>query len=239
MRRRSILTAGAMALAMTMSVQVAHAAVIDLTTDGSSGSVNGALFYQFDSIPTGSGVIDSFLRIQGMGVQHGYNTDGTIEYDTMASFTHSIQISDLPTIDIGGTLYREFMLDINQNGEPILSLDELRIALWDTGNLSGYSSIFASPIYDLDAGGDNWIKMDYSLNAGSGHGDIIALIPDAVFTGLESQYVYLYSKFGVNSVADDGFEEWAYGLQSPLIPEPTTITLLGFGALFLPRRKRR
>jgi hypothetical protein len=237
--RRSILTAGAMALAIVISVQVAHAAVIDLTTDGSSGSANGALFYQFDSIPTGSGVIDSFLRIQGMGVQHGYNTDGTIEYDTMASFTHSIQISDLPTIDIGGTLYREFMLDINQNGQNILSLDELRIALWDTGNLSGYSSIFASPIYDLDAGGDNWIKMDYGLNAGSGHGDIIALIPDSVFTGLESQYVYLYSKFGVNSVADDGFEEWAYGLQGPLIPEPTTIALLGFGGLFLLRRKHR
>ncbi len=217
----------------------ARAAVVDLTTDGSSGSANGALFYQFDSIPTGTGVIDSFLRIQGMGVQHGYNTDGTIEYDTMASFTHSIQISDLPTIDIGGTLYREFMLDINQNGEPILSLDELRIALWDTGNLSGYSSIFASPIYDLDAGGDNWIKMNYTLNAGSGHGDIIALIPDSVFTGLESQYVYLYSKFGVNSVADDGFEEWAYGMQGPLIPEPTTIALLGFGALVLLRRKRR
>ena len=239
MIRRSILTAGAVALAIIISTQVAHAAVIDLTTDGSSGSANGALFYQFDSIPTGSGVIDSFLRIQGMGVQHGYNTDGTVEYDTMASFTHSIQISDLPTIDIGGTLYREFMLDINQNGQNILSLDELRIALWDTGNLSGYSSIFASPIYDLDAGGDNWIKMDYSLNAGSGHGDIIALIPDSIFTGLESQYVYLYSKFGVNSVADDGFEEWAYGTSGPLIPEPTTIALLGFGALFLLRGKRR
>jgi hypothetical protein len=228
-----------MAVAIIVSVQVAHAAVIDLTTDGSSGSANGALFYQFDSIPTGSGVIDSFLRIQGFGVQHGYNTDGTVEYDTMASFTHSIQISDLPTIDIGGTTYREFMLDINQNGQNILSLDELRIALWDTGNLSGYSSIFASPIYDLDAGGDNWIEMDYSLNAGSGHGDIIALIPDSIFTGLESQYVYLYSKFGVNSVADDGFEEWAYGLQGPLMPEPTTIALLGLGTLFALRRKRK
>jgi hypothetical protein len=228
-----------MALAIIISAQVAYAEMVDLTTLGSSGSANGALFYQFDEIPTGTGLIDSFLRIQGMGVQQGYNTDGTVEYDTMASFTHSIQISDLPTVDIGGTLYREFMLDINQDGQRILSVDEIRIALWDTGNLSGYSSIFASPIWDLDETEDNWIKLDDLLNTGSGHGDMLALIPDSLFTGLESQYVYLYSKFGVNSPADNGFEEWAYGTQGPLIPEPTTIALLGFGALFLLRRKRR
>jgi hypothetical protein len=229
-----------MAVASMISALTVHAAVVDLSTLGNSGSANGALFYQFNEIPTGTGLIDSFVRIQGMGVQHGYNTDGTLEFDTMGGgFTHSIQISDLPTVDIGGTLYRELMLDINQNGEPILSVDEIRIALWDTGNLSGYSSIFASPIWDLDETEDNWIKLNDTLNAGSGHGDMLALIPDSVFTGLESQYVYVYSKFGVNSPADDGFEEWAYGTAGPLIPEPTTIALLGFGGLFLLRRKRR
>lgn len=228
-----------MALAIIITAQFAYADVVDLTTLGSSGSANGALFYQFDEIPTGTGIIDSFLRIQGFGEQHGYNTDGTVEYDTMSSFTHSIQMSDIPTVDIGGTLYRELMLDINQNGENILSVDEIRIALWDTGNLSGYSSIFASPIWDLDSAGDNWVKLDDTLNTGSGHGDMLALIPDNLFTGLESQYVYVYSKFGVNSPADDGFEEWAYGMEGPLIPEPATIALLGFGGLVLLRRKRR
>ncbi|UCF42894.1 MAG: PEP-CTERM sorting domain-containing protein [Planctomycetota bacterium] len=226
-------------LGMVIVQQSARAAVIDLTYEGASGSANGALFYQFNEIPTGTGVIDSFLRIQGFGVQQGYNTDGTVEFETMSSFTHSIQISDVPTVDIGGTLYREFLLDINQDGERILSVDEIRIALWDTGNLSGYSSIFASPIFDLDAGGDNWIKVDDLINTGGGHGDMLALIPDSLFTGLESQYVYLYSKFGVNSVADNGFEEWAYGTQGPLIPEPATIALLGLGTLFVLRRKRR
>ncbi|MHC4911463.1 MAG: PEP-CTERM sorting domain-containing protein [Planctomycetota bacterium] len=239
--RRLVWSALSIFLLGMVSIQTsARADVVDLTTLYSSGSANGALFYQFDEIPTGSGLIDSFVRIQASGVQHGYNTDGTLEFDTKPGvFTHSIQISDIPTIDIGGTLYRELMLDINQNGEPILSVDEIRIALWDTGNLSGYSSIFASPIWDLDAGGDNRIMLDDTLNAGSGHGDMLALIPDSLFTGLESQYVYVYSKFGVNSPADDGFEEWAYGMQGPLIPEPTTIALLGFGGLFLLRRKRR
>jgi hypothetical protein len=228
-----------MALAIMISAQVAHAAMIDLTYEGASGTANGGQFYQFNEIPTGTGVINSFLRISGFGVQHGYNTDGTVEFDTMASHTHSIQMSDLPIANIGGTDYRELFLDINQDGQRILSLDELRIALWDTGNLSGYSSIFASPIWDLDAGGDNWIKLDDWVNPGSGHGDMLALIPDSLFTGLESQYVYVYAKFGVNSVADNGFEEWGYSTVGPLIPEPTTVALLGFGALFLLRRKRR
>jgi hypothetical protein len=230
-----------MLVVFVLSVSSAYAVMLDLTTEGTSGIINGARFYQFNQIPTGSGRVNSFLRIQGFGVQHGYNTDGTLEFDTMPGpFTHSIQISDLPVANIGGIDYREFFLDINQDGQNILSLDELRIALWDTANLSGYATIFASPIWDLDAGGDNWIKFDDSLNAGSGHGDALALIPDSLFTGLESQYVYLYAKFGVNSVADNGFEEWGRGTNGePLIPEPATIALLGLGALVLLRRRRR
>jgi hypothetical protein len=216
-----------------------HAVMLDLSCEGASGIINGARFYQFNEIPTGTGRVNTFLRIQGFGEQHGYNTDGTVEYDTMASFTHSIQISDLPVANIGGTDYREFFLDINQDGERILSLDEIRIALWDSGNLSGYSTIFASPLYDLDAGEDNWIKLDDFLNIGSGHGDMLALIPDSLFTGPESQYVYLYAKFGANSPADNGFEEFGYGTNGePFIPEPATVLLLGLGALVSLRRRR-
>jgi hypothetical protein len=245
-RRRSILTAGAIAVAVTVYVSTTHAAVLDLTTHDSWGTINNAIFQQYSAGPGGTGNIDSFLRIQGMGVQEGYNTDGTVEFDTMASFTHSIQLADIPIVTNGGGDYREFLLDINQNGQNILSVDEIRIALWDTGDLDGddggYSYIFDSPIYDLDAGEDNWIKLDYALNTGtggSGAGDMLAYIPDSLFTGSETQYVYLYTKFGVNSVADDGFEEWAYGVDGPIIPEPATIALLGLGTLFVLRRKRR
>lgn len=222
------------------AVHPAHAAVIDLTYEGASGSANGARFYQYNEIPTGTGRVNTFLRIQGFGEQHGYNTDGTVEFHTMASFTHSIQLSVVPIANIDGTDYREFFLDINQDGERILSLDEIRIALHDTGDLSGYSSIFSSPLYDLDDGGDNWILLDDTVNTGGGHGDMLALIPKDLFTGPESQYVYLYAKFGVNSAADNGFEEFGYGSNGvPLIPEPTTVALLGLGALFLLRRRRR
>ncbi len=237
-RRVRVRKLAAAAFVCLLFAASAHAAVVDLTFEGASGTINGAIFMQFNEIPTGTGNIDSFLRIQGTGVQQGYNTDGTLEFDTkLGAFTHSIQISDMPIAYIGETGYREFFLDINQDGQRILSLDNIQIALHDTGDLTGYASIFASPIYDLDTGGDNWIKLDDLVNTGSGHGDMLALIPDSLFTGPESQYIYLYAKFGENSVADDGFEEWAFA-NPPLIPEPATVLLLGLGALALLRRRR-
>lgn len=226
-------------LLLVIGLSPAHAVVLDLTTEGAWGTINGARFYQFNEIPTGTGRVNTFLRIQGFGVQQGYNTDGTVEFETMASFTHSIQLSVVPIANIDGIDYREFFLDINQDGERIMSLDEIRIALWDSGNLSGYSTIFASPIYDLDAGGDNWILLDDFINTGSGHGDMLALIPDSLFTGLESQYVYLHAKFGEHSTADNGFEEFGYGSNGePLIPEPATVLLLALGAFVSLRRRR-
>jgi hypothetical protein len=59
---------------------------------------------------------------------------------------------------------------------------------------------------------------------------MLAYIPNSLFTG-QKQYVYLYSKFGVNFSAGNGPEEWA------CVPEPVTLVLLGFGGLFLRSRK--
>ncbi|MEE9369861.1 MAG: PEP-CTERM sorting domain-containing protein [Sedimentisphaerales bacterium] len=238
--RKLVLLTLILLLSAAIELPTAHAVVLDLTTEGSSGTINNAKFYQFNELPTGSGLIDSFLRIRGFGVQEGYNTDGTVEFDTMSSFTNSIQLSAsvVPIANIDGTLYREFLLDINQDGQNILSLDDIKIYLEATPDISGWPDNFSTPIYDLDNGGDNWIKMDETLNAGSGHGDMLALIPDSLFTGQEGQYIYLYAKFGVNSVADDGFEEWAYGTDGPIIPEPATVLLLGLGALALLRKRR-
>jgi hypothetical protein len=215
---------------------------------GSSGTINGADFQQYTDTGAGSGNIDAFVRIQSFGVQQGYNTDyrgaGFPEFDenTSASFTHSILLSDVPLVTSDGIDYREFLLDINQNGQVLLSLDELRIALHDLPDMIGYSSIFASPLYDLDLGEDSYVMLDYSLNGGSGQGDMLAYIPDSFFMDAFGVYlgehVYLYSKFGVNSVADDGYEEWAHGINGSVIPEPTAVLLLGLGGLAMLRRKR-
>ena len=246
MRRLRVRKLAAAAFVCLLFAASAHADMLDLTSEFSSGTINGAFFTQFNEIPTGTGRVNIFLRIQGTGVQQGFNTDGTPLYeDTKAGgFTHSIQLSDdvVPVANIGGTLYREFFLDINQDGQNILSLDNIQIALHDTGDETGYTSTFSDPIYSLNPDNDvidNWIKLDDSLNAGSGHGDMLALIPQSLFEGQEGKYIYLYAKFGVNSVADDGFEEWGYGSNGvPLIPEPATVLLLGLGALALLRKRR-
>jgi hypothetical protein len=73
---------------------------------------------------------------------------------------------------------------------------------------------------------------------------MLLFVPDSVFTGAANyveggnNYIYLYSRLGDNLSASDGFEEWAYGVDGPIIPEPATVALLGLGALFLLRRKR-
>src|SRR5262245_57950460 len=52
---------------------------LDLTARGAVGEINGALFRQYDARPTGTGVIDSFVRLQvpnaRTSIQQGYNTD--------------------------------------------------------------------------------------------------------------------------------------------------------------------
>jgi hypothetical protein len=216
-----------------------HAAIFDLTTAESTEIINGAIFHQYTAGPAGSGNIDAFVRIQAVGIQEGYNTSGRpVEFDenTSPTFTHSILLSSIPIVSDNGTDYRQFMLDINQNGQDILSVDELRIAMHSTGDLNTYSTIFSSPIYDLDAGGDNWILLDSTLSSGSGAGDMLVYFENSLFDGPD-QYIYLYSKFGVNSMADDGFEEWSYGMDGP-IPEPATIVLFGLGGLALIRKRR-
>ncbi len=247
MRRVRVRKLASAAFVCLLFAASAHADMYDLTDEGSWAIINGAILQQYTEGAGGSGNIDAFVRIQAFGVQEGYNTSyrgtGFPEFDenTSLTFTHSVLLSAVPTVTNGGTTYREFLLDINQDGQNLLSLDALEIALHASGNLFGYSTIFASPIYDLDAGEDNWVVLDYDLNAGSGAGDMLAFIPDNFFKdefgNYLNDYVYLYSRFGENSIADDGFEEWAHGVGGPVIPEPGTILLLGLGGLVLLRKR--
>jgi len=228
-----------------VAVSPAHAAMLDLNTPGAWGTFDGAIFRQYSEGAGGSGNIDAFVRIQGKGLQQGYNTDyRPVQFDenTSAIFTHSLLLSEVPTVSDNGTNYREFLLDINQDGQNLLSLDNLEIYLEADPSIGLYPDNFTTLVYDLDADEDNWIMLDYSLNAGSGAGDMLAYIPDSFFMdefGIYlNDYVYLYSRFGENSIADDGFEEWAHGVGEPVIPEPGTILLLGLGSLALLRKRR-
>ena len=215
-------------------------ATLDLTTHGVQGMLNDAVFQQCDAQPTGTGVIRSFVRLQTNAPQEeGYNTDArplTLDENKSPQFTRSQLLSGVPRITIGGNVYREFLLDINQKAsQPLLSLDELRVYMGEAGNLTGYNAdtkrLAGLPaVYDLDAGGDNWVKLNYRLNSGSGSGDVFVLVPDLNFVGATaSSYVYLYSKFGVNCAANSGFEEWAVRNTGVVEPPPVgNSSLSGF-----------
>ncbi|MEJ2707437.1 MAG: hypothetical protein P8074_07475, partial [Anaerolineales bacterium] len=195
--------------------------------------INGALFVGFfPDTPTGTGNFDPFLRLgSGSGpIEQGYNTDyRPLEFDEDASWTTSQNLSEIPVIafEYNGTisLYRELQLDINQNASvegKFISLDTVEIYITEDPNLHGYdtSTKFGSNatlVYDMDELDDNWIKLDYTNNNGSGKRDLKMLIPNewlttdprCVYQGPVPEdappsdcpfYFVLYNKFGLTYV---------------------------------------
>lgn len=243
--RRFILFVFVCMLSAAVRLPSAHALMYDLTTPGSSWTINDALFQQFSDGAGGSGNIDAFVRVQATGVEQGYNTDyRPVQFneDNSATFNHSLLLSDVPILADDGTDYREFLLDIDQSSQ-FISLDKVEIYLEATADIGLYPNNFTTLVYDLDADQDNWVKLDYSINAGSGAGDMLLYVPDSLFMDefgvYLNDYVYLYSMFGVNISANNGFEEWARGIGGPVIPEPATLLVLGLGSLAVLGRKRR
>ena len=229
MKRAAIGLFVALVGVLVSGVPSVYATVVigDLTFDGAEAILNGAIFRENDIGPTGSGVLDPFVRIHRTGsdpeIEQGYNTSGrplAFDENSSPTFTHDLSLSTVPIFNINGTLYREFVLDINQTGKkPLLSLDQVKIFLSNNGDFADPStdlSTLGTLIWDLDSDlvspdTDRWVKMNYGLNSGSGSGDVRMFIPNSLFDD-SYQYVYLYSKFGVQGgsyVNNDGFEEWA------------------------------
>lgn len=235
-----------------------YADMIDLTTSGSSGDSNGALFYDFGFRPAGTGYIDPFWKSSTNEAEYGgYNTSyrplGADNQDmtTTANWNHDLLLSDLGIVTIDGVDYYEFLLDINQNNGglgSLLSLDTLQLFESDTpattsqpeDGVGGFNLV-----YEFAEG--DWIKLDYDLHTGSGEIDMAAYIPVDLFSGMT--YVVLYSHFGSNGedvdgqfvqyVNNDGFEEWAAGVSTNPVPEPSIMLLLGTGLAGLVGLKRR
>ncbi len=191
---------------------------------------NYAMFFATGDGPTGSGVIDSFLRIQGTGneeVEQGYNTDyrpQQFDEGSTAVFNHAIRLDSIPVVEINGVFYREFRLDLNDSdnqNSPLIALNNIKIFSSDVPDLTGlnlgtntFSSGSSTLLYDLDGGGDITVQLT-DWNTGSGHGDYFVYIPvngangNPGFAGItDNPYIYLYSAFGVGDRTNGGFEEW-------------------------------
>jgi hypothetical protein len=253
--RRNLRFVGIALVAFAALTTQSQAAMLDLTSAGSSGDINGATFLTEDIAPTGSGNIMSFVRLKetkegGTAIESGYNTDGRPTYyqeNSSPTFTHSLLLTDVPLVDMDDTLFYEFGLDINQDGSnPLLSLDAVQIYLYTVGDYKGDVSGLGSPLYDL---GDNWIALNYDLGAGSGQGDMYAYIPKSLFDlhAGDGNYVYLFSMFG-NQGGDyannDGYEEWFVRENvtpppPPPVPAPAAVVLGMLGMSVAGWRLRR
>jgi hypothetical protein len=220
----------------------ASAVTVDLTPGpGSSGTINGVLFEFDDQQPAGSGVLMPFVRVQANGTEEGYNTSNPAfpfdEVPPPGGFTRDMQFGELQ--QIGGSYH--FTLDINEpagGSQPLLSLDELRIYISSTGSQNTtVLGDLGTLIYDLDAGTDNTVLMDFTNAPGSGVTDMLMTMPAALFAGVSpADFVILYSRFGDTESSGAGFEEWAH-----LVPEPSSLTLISLGlvGLALSRRSQR
>lgn len=220
----------------------APADVVDLTSGpGSSGTINLAIFEFFEVQAAGTGVIAPFVRIQRRNVEQGYNTSATaLPFDEKSGiWTHDLRIDEIQIVLVGGVEYFEFHLDVNEPSGPsmgLISLDDVQIYTSPTGSLNTTNLASLGTLrYDLDAGVDSHVLLDADNSSGSGEADMRALVPAANFAGsAPTDFVYFYSRFGLNETSGGGFEEW----RVVLIPEPATFGLLLPVMVLLIRRRR-
>ena len=217
-------------------------------------SFAGALWTTTDLQATGSGVIDPFVRLSAnTDIVSGMNTSGALNQDENPSptFTHDLNASAVPVVTINGATYYEFLLDINQTGaDPLLSLSSLSLCVSDTGNRTitttaeictlaagqGGGAGASQLVYNLDAGTNNTVELNYLFNSGSGSGDLFVYIPTSALVNSPGDFLYLFSSFGGTGTTNDpnndndGFEEWAVRFVSTPTTVPdggATLTLLG------------
>jgi hypothetical protein len=226
------LTGAAGALTLISDTGTYSVAVTDRTGFEEADVGNALVQYIGDQNETfgaaGSGVFDSFVRLQADGTESGYNTDNNKpEFDTKkGNFTHSILLSDIPTVIEDGVPYWEIFSDINDSDSvPLISLDDVELYLTDDPDLVGYPFTGnADQIYDFDG----TIEIN-DVNQGSGRGDLRYLFPqddnvpaDCTYGNPACEtYLILYSAWGGGDptdcdfgglsggcASDGGFEEW-------------------------------
>lgn len=144
----------------------------------------GTAYFTWDQQqPTGTGVLEPFVRIQQNGSEQGYNTttsnSGQLPFqEKFGVWTHDVLISDLALTADG--LFYEFVLDLGEpvsntavNGQnSLISLDGLRLLSATTGGQTNKGTLSNSTNGDWDwaASGYNQLLWDMDRD---GTGDYV------------------------------------------------------------------
>jgi hypothetical protein len=212
--------------------RIVPAAHVNLTTAGASAGVGGGIVRQIDAMPAED--LRTFLQLHDCGSEQGYNTTARrTQFDERgpSRAARALPLGDVPVVVEGGVAYREFVLEVSERrGAARISLDEARVYVGETSNLTGYNHRTKTlagmgAVYDLDGTGNTSVKLNANLNRGRGKGDMVLLVPDAAFAGKTADdFVYLYSKFGSTG---GGFEEWAVRREAAPPPPPVEPSISG------------
>ena len=187
---------------------------IDISNAGDSTTVGNVIFTDAVNVGSGTGNYNTFLAISNNGgIESGFNSDDTPPIDGSNSDidqakTHTVRLSDLVIITVGGVQYYQFRIDLNEaNSDPNgqISLDKFQLYTSTNGGIESTTTLFnpanATLRYDMDAvanGGDKSILLSDAGSTGSGTDDYAVLVPVTDFAGLDptTTYVYLYTQMG-------------------------------------------
>jgi len=202
-------------LALAVTGGQAFATTITLTAEGQTGTLNGATFTEVPTQPTGSGVLGSFLRIQAIGNEAGYNTGGGTPLDDKGGI--SLNNGDISVSQFSSN---SVLLDVNEPNattKTLVTLTGLQVYTNPVHNLTTTTiSQLGTLRYDLGAGNSVVIQAD--LNHGSGSGDVQIVFPSTMLAGAApTDAVYLYATF---TGSQGGFEEF-FLLSGTTVPPPT------------------
>jgi hypothetical protein len=248
-------TAALIAAGMLTIASLAQATVVDLINHDQGTITNqyGTAIFEFTQPqPTGTGVIQPFLRVQASPTEQGYNTSGGTPFDDKGGpWTHDITFSDLQstTVTIGGTSYFKILVDLNEPNGAKSTISLENIQFYTSANGSATTTNLASLgtlRYSLDtAGGDNSVSFDAGRNHGSGSGDAFLYIPTNAFAGTAANdFVYMYVNFGsADLTTAGGFEEFALVRNLAPVPEMSALfpiigLLVAVGSTRILRRRR-
>ncbi len=164
--------------------------------------------------------------------------------------------------------FARFRVDINQQanmGGDLLSLNQM--LLYNCPDVAGdgseYTSLSAcsggNAFFNLFGNTGDFVNFDYRLHTGSGSGDVDVYVENIGFAG---PYIALLDGWGCgdgsaaisaaclqllhtgHQADNDGFQEWwttGSTPQTPAVPEPASLLLLGSGlsAMGVAARRRR